>query len=435
MNFRRLVLNLQGPVLVAVAVTVAVLTPHSKAQILQEGNYSAVVCPGALGGAQQDISLPSKGVLTRPLAGANQSLRVAKLTVLKGVVNPILIGGNPGSEIAFNTIARSSTADAVCQVGGIDQWFIGGSGGVTSQGVLEIINSGLSDSTVEIFPYNSKGALAPQAVNVRANSAQRLALATIAPGNESVAFHVVTESGRVSSFLLDHRKSGLKEQGSSFVTPVGAPERESYIAGIVGSAPKVTSFMRFLVPGDISATVHLTIYSNGGKFTPLGFDSISIAHQRVVDLALPDFALSSPFGIEISSDQPILAAVLTKRTLGGVDFAWANQLTSLSNFSVNFAGTRAEFLFLGKSVAIRARWRDAKGRSNSVVLSGESTALFRPVGALTGITFTLLTHEPIYGGAIVTNVDGGLNYLPLLANHLSSQARAPIADLRTLTRH
>jgi hypothetical protein len=434
MKFRWLVLSLRGPILIALALALATLVPHEKALIVQSGDFPPVVCPGALNGGVQKITLPIKGLLTRSISGKSQSFSRQKSNVLIQGVNPVLVNGNPGSEISFQAISGGSTADALCQVGGIDQWFIGGSGGVTSQGVLQIVNSGLSDSTVQVFPYDSKVALAPIAVIVKANSAQKLSLASIVPGSESIALHVVTDSGRVSSFLLDHRRNGLNELGSSFVSPVEAISTTNYLAGLLGSGSKATTSLRLLVPGNVDANVHVTIFAGGGTFTPVGFDNVTIAHQRVIDLPLPALAFSGTFGIEVSADQPILAAALTKRSVGGNDFAWANSLTPLSTFSLNLAGASGQFFFIGKSLAVRAQWVDSHGKSNSAVISGDSSALFRPVGALGGITFTVLSDQPIYGGAIVSNISGGLNYLPLLANHRASRAQAPTADLRTLAR-
>jgi hypothetical protein len=90
---------------------------------------------------------------------------------------------------------------------------------------------------------------------------------------------------------------------------------------------------------------------------------------------------------------------------------------------------------MGKSVSLHVNWVDAKGKSKSALIVGGSSASWRPVGALRGVTFKVLGKEAIYGGAIVANADGGINYLPLLANQLISRAQAPVADLRTLTRH
>ena len=427
--------GLLAPLLIIVAVALSILIPEAKALLVVNGSYPAVVCPGVFAGGREVISLPNKKLSTRVILGTGIKLKVQNTMKINGASAPTLVSGNPGSEIAFLSSSESTKSAAVCEVGGSDQWFIGGSGGVTSQGTLQIINSWLSDSTVQIFPYNSKISLAPISVTVKANSGKSFALASIAPGDESVAFHVVALAGRVSSFLLDHRKNGLHDLGSSFVAPVSAPAAISYIAGLYGSSTKAASVMRFLVPGNVNATVHLTIYSEGGAFTPFGFDSLSVARQRVVDVPLPALSLTSPFGIGIKSDQPLFAATLTRTTAGGADFSWANQLRMFSSFRVNFVDAKVQFFFIGKSLALRAQWNDAKGQAQSALIRGDSSALWSPSGVLSSITFRPLSKSPIFGGALVSKGVGGYSNLPLLSNVLASRAQAPIADLRTLTRH
>lgn len=427
--------SLLAPILIAISVSVATLVPQAKAHFSVAGSYPAVVCPGALGGGTELISLPTKNVSSRTVAGKSAKLSAAKATVLHGSSAATFVSGNAGSEIAFESISGSSTADTVCEVGGVDQWFIGGSGGITSKSILEIINSGLSDSNVQVFPFNSKAALAPITFTIKANSDQKISLATLVPGDELVALHIVTDSGRVTSYLLDHRTRGLHDLGSSFVTPVQTPLTSSYIAGLYASAGNAISTMRFLVPGNVNANVHLTIYANGENFTPIGFDSVTIAHQKVVDAKLPNISLSGPYGIEVSSDQPIFAAVLTQVSKPAIDFSWASQLAPIYKFQVNFAASSAQFSFIGNSIRLNAKWRDSKGHNQSVNISGDTSAVWNPQGALFGVSFTPLSKRPIYGGAIVANSGGEINYLPLLANQLVTGASRPIADLRALTRH
>ena len=424
-----------APALIVGAVAIAALIPQGKELLTTNGSYPAVVCPGALAGSTEQITLPANNLLVRTISTKSTVRKGKKSMILSGSSLPIFVSGNPGSEVSFQSISGSNIAAAVCEVGGSDQWFIGGSAGVTSQSILEIVNSGLSDSTVQIFPFNSKLALAPISITVKANTDRQLKLAAIVPGDESVALHIVSDSGRVTSFLLDHRKSGLKDLGSSFVFPVDSPTRTSYIAGLYASASKAISTMRFLVPGNLNANVHLTIYSGDGMFTPIGFDSLSVMHQKVVDLPLPKLALSGGYGIEISSDQPILAAALTRISSGGGDIAWANQLTPISRFKVNLGGRHGSFFFIGKSLALNAQWQDSKGETQKILITGNSSALWSPIDPLGLITFTPLTKVPMYGGAIISTSTGGLNYLPLLSNVLISGAHQPTADIRTLARH
>ena len=432
---KTLVFILRGPLLVGAAVALATLVPQAKAHITLNASYPAVLCPSVFAGGTERISLPTQGLSAGLVAGKSVSLHTQKSVVLRGASAPTFISGNPGSAIAFESVTSKGTADVVCDVGGADEWFIGGSGSVTSQGILQIINSGLSDSTVQVVPYGAKGSLAPISLTVKANSSVNLRLASIAPGEPSIALHVITESGRVTSFLLDHRVNGLNDLGSSFVTSVESPSTTSYLSGLFGSSTKASTTLRFLVPGNVDANVHLSMYSGGGTFTPLGFDSYKVQHQKVIDVSLPHLSLSTPYGIQITSDQPLFASALTQTSSGSADFAWANQLTPLSNFKINLAGASAQFLFVGSAPAVRAHWIDNHGKSQDMVISGDTSAYWHPVGALNGITFTMLTKNPVYGGALVSNIDGGLNYLPLHPNQLVSRAHAPQEDVRTLARH
>src|ERR1700685_2383039 len=124
-----------APAIVAIAVAIATVLPQVKATVKVTGSYSAVVCPGALAGATMKITLPTSRMLARNVSGKSTNLRSEKLNVILGSSAPTFIAGNPGSELAFESISGASTAAAVCDVGGADQWFIGGSAGVTSKSI------------------------------------------------------------------------------------------------------------------------------------------------------------------------------------------------------------------------------------------------------------------------------------------------------------
>jgi hypothetical protein len=429
---------LLGPALLLVISLVAMLVPQTKQALTISHDYPAVICPGALSGGTQIISLPAKKLQIRGVGSKSLKPFTTSLTQLGSNSNPTYVSGNSGSEIAFNTIAGSISAAAVCSVGEPVEWFIGGSAGVTSSGVLNIVNSGLSESSVMIYPFTSKVALAPIPVKVKANSDSKIPLSSIAPGERSVALKVVTQSGRVTSFLLDHQKQGLREIGASFVNPVFTPTKTVFIGGLFNGTAKNASsshLMRFLVPGSINANVSMTLYSGDGSFTPLGFDQLSITHQKVTDIELPTLNISSPFGIEITSDQPIFASTLTNpQPRGGRDYAWATQLSPISKFGLNLAGNSANFVFMGKQVSLELSWQGANGKTKRAILNSPDVAVWKPTETIRGLTITPRVKTPIYGGAVLMNPGGtSLNYLPLVANQVLAGASLPTLDIRTLT--
>jgi len=154
----------------------------------------------------------------------------------------------------------------------------------------------------------------------------------------------------------------------------------------------------------------------------------------VVDVPLPKISLSTPYGIEVDSDQPIFASTLTRTTSGGSDFAWGTQIPQMSNFKINLGGASSQFLFIGQSPVVKADWRDQKGRVQSQIISGDTQASWHPQGAINTVSFTVLSKKPVYGGALISNSAGALSYLPLVANQLVSRAQLPVTDVRTLAR-
>jgi len=420
-----------APVVIAGAIVLATALPQAKAHLVSNGSYPAVVCPGVLGGGSQLISLPTSRLPIRQVYGKSQNFRKSKSNVLSSNSYGTVVGGNSGSEIVFNAVTGGSTADTVCTVGGFDEWFVGGSAGVTSQGILDIVNSGLSDSTVQVFLYTSKVVLAPVTYVVKANSDKKISLASLAPGEESIALHVLTISGRVTSFMLDHRNQGLHDLGASFVPPATTPQTQLYVGGLLtSSSTSSAATLRFLVPGNVDANLHVTIYSNNGSFTPVGFDLLKVAHQKVIDVPLPVLHISGPYGLLITADQPAFASALM---IGKGDFAWAGELTPISKFQLNLAGTSASFIFIGANIDVRAQWHGASGKGQQATIVGQDSAVWAPKGPIYGLLLTPINKVPVYGGAVVTNSAGGLNSLPLLANQIISGSQLPIADVRTLT--
>jgi len=82
MKFKNLLLGVRAPLIVAGAVAVATLVPHAKALIVQGGSYPATVCPGALSGGVQRISLPAQQIATRLVAAKSEKLTVQKSSVI-----------------------------------------------------------------------------------------------------------------------------------------------------------------------------------------------------------------------------------------------------------------------------------------------------------------------------------------------------------------
>jgi hypothetical protein len=347
--------------------------------------------------------------------------------------DPLLVDSNPGTSFAL-TNSANGIGVVTCKAGNPDEWFVGGSGGLTSKAQLDIVNSGLSPATVDITGYSSKQVLPVVSVSIPANSDRILPVDALVPGDDSVALRVVTRAGRVTSFLFDQRKKGLSSLGSDFVNSQQGPATRLIIPTLMQSSNgKVTSSIRILVPGNLDANVKLIVNSGDGSFTPLGFDGRTVTHGKVFDIPLQDLTSTTPMSIFIESDQPVVASALSALAKG--DFAWATPVAPLSDISLNFTGLSPRFVFTGATIDVAVSWKNSSGKIMRSHISGSDIAFWNPGNSgIRTIAFHTDSKSGIYGGVIIRNSDGSkLAYLPLSAGAVLERSTLPIVDVRSLS--
>ncbi|MEN9324321.1 MAG: hypothetical protein RL414_75 [Actinomycetota bacterium] len=417
------------------AFAISYAAPVAQRTSTSQSAFPASVCPAKIGDATTTAFLPKSKILVRHVAAKSLKFYKAPAGTEAITSNSLLIDSNPGTTFALNNSANGLGA-VICQSGSADQWFVGGSGGLTSKGTLDIVNSGLSDATVDITPYSSKQELPVVTLKIPANSDRQLLVDALVPGDESVALHVVTRAGRVTSFLFDQRKKGLRSLGSDYVNSISSAATTLVIPTVLqSSSGKVSTTLRMLVPGNFDASVKITINSGDGSFTPVGFDQKSVPHGRVVDYSLADLTSTTPMSVIVESDQPVVASVLSQ--MSGNDFAWAipvKALNKLNRLQMNFTGLSPTFVFTGADINVSLSWKNAAGKSKSGRVTGRDIAFWNPgKGGLRTITF--VGNKPVYAGAIIRTAAGWrFAYLPLTPSAVLEQSTLPIVDVRSLSR-
>lgn len=416
-----------------------------------EKSYASTICPDALVGRSY-VALPSKATLTRLILPKSLSSKPAKSMLLNLGPAPVYIDGSAGSAAVYGVNAAGQSFDALCQSPTDSQWFVGGTSGVSSLDTLEIINSGLSPASVLINPYTERGPLTGIPAAIPATSAVHISLSSLAPGESSVVFNVVTQSGATTSYLLDQRKSGLSNLGASYVASTDQPRTSIEIGGLINSLTSGASAqggdgqrLRLFVPGNIDAHISGLVVSSDGEFVPIGLSDRIISHQKVVDLALPTGALTSPYGLILKSDQPLFASAITQITSsGGSDFAWANSLSPLSTESdspaeINFAANTPQIFFMGNQISVKLRWKNSAGETVNTTVSGQGEVTWTPPSAV-GLLWMLPTvKSPIYASAIIVNAHSskggaeGFSYIPITSHEVQTGSPLPRLDIRALT--
>ena len=395
-------------------------------------NYPAQACPSISTAGSTTSYLPSTKLNIRAIDGKSTSFKVSSRSVIADSGHAILVDSNPGTSLSYSSLSSSGIAVVPCSAGDPDEWFIGGSGGLTSKGTLDLVNSGLSGSHVDIYSYTSKAALPVLSVAVKANSSATVSLDALAPGDDSMALHVITRTGRISTFLLDQRAKGLRALGLDYVKPSGAPAKSLFISGLYphnGDKSSVANALRLLVPDSLDANVRVQAISADGKFIPVGFDGLTVKHGQVLTLPLSNLTTNGPFGLQIDSDQPILAGAFT--AMGSGDFAWAAPSSPLSTAVMNFGGSTPVISFIGNSISVQVSGRFSNGKSFNQTINGSEFALWAPKSGVNSVRFVAHSGEAIYVGGLINS--GGLTYFPIAQGASVENTALPFNDVHTLT--
>ena len=420
--------------LVISLLAVLVINPeNSRTTIIKA--YPATVCPANLGGGVSTSVLPSSKVLVRQIPTKKNKLSKAKTSYYLSS-KPLLVDGNSETSINVTRGKNRSLATAICSISSGDQWFVGGSGTVTSRASLEIINSGLSTSVVDLFVYSSNSVSPVISKRIAKNSSKRIYLDTLAPGENSVAIHAITRSGRVTTYMHDERVRGLQPLGADFVSQGIDPAKRIVIPAISNlglKSRKSKQLLRILVPGKVSANIQAKLLSSDGTFTPLGLDNINADSGKVTDLTFKPVINSRNFALVLTSDQPIVAAVKSSGVLNGVEeFAWSNPVAELKNLIIHLGGLRPDIVFQGKNFEVDITWTDRNNKIRSKTIQGKELASWRPAKGVSKVEFRTANSQ-VYAGAIFLEKTG-VSYLPLVAGAQLESAAIPSVDASVITR-
>ena len=424
-------------ILIAAGVLVAgllfsYLAPVAERSTLVVAGNPSELCPHISSAGSTSAYLPQSKLGIRSINGKSTNFVLSKNSIVPLTSSALLVDSNPGTSLSYSNLSSSGIAVTSCAPGDPDQWFIGGSGGLTSKGVLDLVNSGLSESVVEIDAFTSKAAIPALSVKVKANSSATVPLDTLAPGEESIALHLITRTGRIAAFVLDQRAKGLQSLGMDYVKPSDAPHNSLIISGLYprkGEKSGIAHALRLLNPGALDATVRVQVISTDGRFIPVGFDGVVVKHGLVTTLPLTNLTTSSVFGLQIDSDQPLLAGALT--TSGSGDFAWAAPSSPLTTFTANFGGLTPNLSFIGSAINVQVSGEFVTGKSFNQTIRGSEIALWAPKDRVNTLRVTAIGGAKIYAGAVIAA--SGLSYMPLTSGAVNVNTALPFNDVHTLT--
>lgn len=426
--------------LVAVLISITLVSANLLEKKVSANKFSqtfpAVVCPPTGAGLNGQVSTGSRNTPSRKIVRNSSVFVPVKSSRFIIGADPVLLEGSAITSITWQSSASRWAGATVCKSPQGDEWFVGGSGDVTSKGRVLLVNSGLSNAIVDVALWSENGALAGKVFTVKPNSSTQVRLDSLAVAQSDLVVRVTPRSGRVSAYMIDERTKGLRSLGGDFVNSINTPRTDFVISGIPNqtiNSKSVGHILRILSPGSAKATVSVDLISNDGSFIPVGFDSREIAREIVTDLTLSPNIKTNVFSLHIHSDRPILASVYSEIMVSGhKDFLWNTATTQLTPMSLAVSGLEPTIVFTGDQIRVGIESHLNNGRVKVTTVKGSDIASWKAPTGTRSIKITSVSSG-VFGSGLVTSVNG-IGTFPLMPGSLLSRVAIPSSNISVINR-
>jgi len=397
-------------------------------------SFPAVVCPPNPAGVITATSVSSKKTPFYRIGNKSTKLINIKTLRYSSVSDPILLQTEGITPVSFQSRKGVWAGSVICTAPVTSQWFVGGTSDVSSKGIIYLVNSGLSVSIADIFTWSENGEQAVKTVTLRANSTATVKLDSLAPGDSDIVVKVVARSGRVNSFLIDERVTGLQKLGGDSVNAISAPSRKFVITGIPQQLVKKKApshYLRLFVPGVADANFTLELLSSNGRFIPTGFNERKLTSGKVVEIKLKPEVAKGAFAIKLTSDQPLVAAIRSRATSNGnSDFVWSTPSPALAPLQIAIGGILPKIIFAGDSIAVDLKIEFSNGKVKEQSITGSDLVSWQVPNNAIAIT-VIRAGVDNYAGALVA-ARSGYAFFPIATGAELTKVAIPSSNIRVL---
>lgn len=388
-------------------------------------NYPEIVCPN-ISGSQAQVSLTTSERLVRFLPSNDYKFFTARTTRLLTQQNSVIVQGEGTSSMAWISKSGVWAGGVNCLSAQAKQYIVGGTADVTSKSRLLVINAGLSSSIVDVIVY-SEGAAFKKTINVAKNQSTSITLVSLAPGAKAVAIQVIPRTGRVVSYLIDERGKGLKTLGGDIVNSQSKLSKRLLIPGIAHSKTNKNHVLRILNPGLASTVVTVEVLSKDGRYIPVGLDGHKVGGGKVADIVFDFSSNQSSFGLRVTSDQPIAAAVYSRIEK---DFVWSSAVIPNVTGTWAVTGLDPTMQFIGDQIKVSVTALLPGKKKVSVTITGTDYASYKiPKNAL-GIQINSISNGT--ASALLVSSQSGVGFMPLVNGAALTRSTVPTANIGVL---
>ena len=208
---------------------------------------------------------------------------------------------------------QSGLMAAPCGAPATEQWFVGVGAGAAYRTDLVLTNPDASQAEVDLRFYGRNGIVvvpgSPGLV-VDGGSSRTVSLNTLVTVDGPLTVSVRASVGRVSAVALDRRSVSFEPTGADWQTAGVTPARSVVVPGIPEGAGGRT--LSVVNPGTSRATVDVSILGADGGFAPAGAPTLEVPPESTAEVSVAEGLAGAAAGIQLTSDQPVTAAVTSE---------------------------------------------------------------------------------------------------------------------------
>jgi hypothetical protein len=226
-----------------------------------------------------------------------------------------------------------------CAEPGSEFVFVGGSTIVGNDLRMVLTNIDDSVAIVDLTLLGASGPLnltgASNGIEIKPHSRRSLDLVKLGPSQTELTAIVTVVTGRVAAAESTSRLSGSIPRGVEWIPEAGQASRRLLIPGMIEDAGK--KVLVIADPGTEAANVTVQVVSDGGTFTPAGFESTSVDPGSVASFNVTSALAGHRGALLVTSDQPVLAAAsqeVGSPTSAMTDVTWSTQTAPLTGTAV-----------------------------------------------------------------------------------------------------
>lgn len=452
-------MKIQRPAIVAISIAAVLLASNvlnaTVAPSRYVTSYPAVVCPSTGKGLVTAISLASNKTPFKLTGSSATTFKPSKTSRYIQASSASIFESKEMTPAVWQIRKGVWAGATYCKSPISSQWFVGGASDVTSRGDLLLINSGLSPAIADVKIWNEVSEQPNKVVTISPNSQVSVGLDALAPGSKAIVMQVVPRAGRLNAYMVDERGKGLRSLGGDIVNATTSPSRDIFIPAIPhtvknrGSATRNNSnrkpakptssktsalshTIRVLNPTEVDARIDVELVSSDGTFAPVGLQDVAVPKGRVVSIPFDPNLDQGRFGLRITSEQSVVAAVYSPTLMKGkTDFIWSTAAGELTSFGLSLTGLAPELVFNGKKISLNAQVIYLNGKRKSVEINGVDFVAYQVPQNVRAMIFSNVSKE-IHAAALISTQSGS-GYFPLEAGSVLTKSAVPTSSIAVLT--